>query len=416
MPQKESTNMSETADPDQDRYVGRQVRIIRRRRGMSQQVLADLAGLSRGAIAKYENGERPVDSRRILLALAQALGVSLGDLTGHEQERRDPSAAGFHTAVPDIETVLWTQGNVTDTRPARSLDDLASLAVEATRLRADCQYAKLGPMLAPMLTDGYRHVRDMPDDERAWDVFGAIAHGAASALKTRGYPALAWTAAQEAQRAAEHIGNRAALASVAFCRSQILLSRPGALPAALRDAQSTAERLSAEVRTVGEVETAGMLHLQASLVTAALGGDPEPHLTEAVEQAGRLSSAKPGTSIVRNLTFRPANVTLWRMSAAMERREPGEVLKLAPLVSPGDLPAEGRRAQYFVEIGRAHAMQRSYRESLHALLRAEHVAPQHVRNMTHVRELVGHMMRKARRDLTIGDLGRFAQRVGATPV
>ncbi|MEV0029277.1 hypothetical protein [Nocardia sp. NPDC050793] len=267
-----------------------------------------------------------------------------------------------------------------------------------------------------MLTDGYRHVRDMPDDERAWDVFGVIAYGVASALKARGYPALAWTAAQEAQRAAEHIGNPAALASVAFYRSQILLSRPGALPAALRDAQGTAERLSAEVRTVGEVETAGMLHLQASLVTAALGGDPEPHLTEAVEQAGRLMSAEPGTSIVRNLTFRPANVTLWRMSAAMERREPGEVLKLAPLLSPGDLPAEGRRAQYFVEIGRAHAMQRSYRESLHALLRAEHVAPQHVRNMTHVRELVGHMMRKARRDLTTGDLGRFAQRVGATPL
>ncbi len=96
----------------------------------------------------------------------------------------------------------------------------------------------------------------------------------------------------------------------------------------------------------------------------------------------------------------------------MERREPDEVLAPAPSLTPEDLPAQGRRAQYFVEIGRAYAQQRNYRDTPHALLRAEHSAPQHVRNMVHVRELVGHMMRKARRDLTTGELGRLAQRVG----
>ncbi|MCP2319596.1 Transcriptional regulator, contains XRE-family HTH domain [Nocardia amikacinitolerans] len=398
----------------EDQYIGRQVRAIRARRGISQQVLADRVGVSRGAIAKYENGERPVDSRRTLLALAQALGVNVGDLTGHEQERLDPSAAGFHTAVPDIETVLWSQGNITDVRPPRSLAELATLAQEATRLRQDCDYAKLGPMLAPMMADSFRHVRDS-DSEEAWDVHGVIVYGVASALRARGYHALAWTAAQETERAALRTGGTAALAATAYIRSHILLTRPGALPAALEQVEATAERLSSDVRTVGEIETCGMLHLQASLVTAAIGGDPGPRLAEASEQASRLEHAQPGQSAARNVSFGPANVALWRMSAAMERREPGEVLKLAPLLSPNDLPAEGRRAQYFVEIGRAHAMQRNYTESLHALLRAEHAAPQHVRNMPHVRELVGHMMRSARRDLTTGKLGGLAQRVGAIP-
>ncbi|MEU0505849.1 hypothetical protein [Nocardia sp. NPDC005998] len=178
------------------------------------------------------------------------------------------------------------------------------------------------------------------------------------------------------------------------------------MPGQLRDvdkpAEGTADRIAPDVRTMGEIETLGMLHLQASLVTAAMGGDPEPHLDEAAEQAGRLADAPAGTSILRNPTFGPANVQLWRMSAAMERREPGQVLALAPSLSAEDLPAEGRRAQYFVEIGRAHAMKRDYRDSLYALLRAEHAAPQHVRNMVHVRELGGHMMRTARRDLTTG--------------
>ncbi|WP_433592761.1 helix-turn-helix domain-containing protein [Nocardia sp. CA-145437] len=401
----------------EDLFIGQRVKAIRKRRGITQQVLADRTGLSRGAIAKYESGERPVDSRRTLLALAAALGVTLGDLTGHEQDKLDPSTAEFHTAVPDLETVLWTRGNVTDTRPPRTLDQLAADAHRATKLRNNCDYATLGPMLVPMLTDAYRHVGEAKADhaERAWDVLGTVAYGVASALRARGYHALAWTAALEAERAANHIGGAAPIAAAAFSRAQIMLSRPGALPAALATATETAERIAAEVRTLGEIETYGMLHLQASMVAATLGGDPEPHLAEAAETAGRLSSARPNTSVARNESFGPANVALWRMSAAMERREPSEVLALAPTLQPADLPNEGRRAQYFVEIGKAHAMRKDYRESMHSLLRAEHAAPQHVRTMPPVRELVGHMMRTAKRDLTSGDLGKLAQRVGVVP-
>ncbi|WP_280397575.1 helix-turn-helix domain-containing protein [Nocardia carnea] len=402
---------------DEDSYIGQRVRQIRARRGISQQVLADRAGMSRGAIAKYENGERPVDSRRTLLALAAALGVTVGDLTGHDQDKLDPATAGFHAVVPELETVIWTRGNVTDTRPPRSLDDLAASSELATKLRNDCDYAALGPMLVPMLTDAYRHVRDADgaNAERAWDVLGTVAYGVASALRARGYHALAWTAAQEAERAASHVGGVAPIAAAVFSQGQIMLSRPGALPAALAATTATAEKIDSEVRTAGEIETYGMLHLQGSIVAATMGGDPEPHLAEAAEQAGRLAGARPNTSIARNESFGPANVALWRMSAAIERREPGQVLAFAQTLAPGELPNEGRRAQYFVEIGRAHAMQRNYRDSLYALLRAEHAAPQHVRTMAPVRELVGHMMRTARRDLTTGDLGKLAQRVGAVP-
>lgn len=399
---------------DDDQYVGRQVRTIRARRGISQQVLADRVGVSRGAVAKWENGERPIDSRRTLLALAGALGVTVGDLTGHQQDKLDPATAGFHAAVPEIETVLWSRGNVTDSRSPRTLDELAADAQRATRLRNDCDYTTLGPMLTPMLTDAYRHVRDA-GSERAWDVLGTITYGVASALRARGYHALAWNAAQESERAAEHVGAPAPLAAAAFSKGQIMLSRPGALPAALATTMGTAEKITADVRTVGEVETLGMLHLQGSIVAATMGIDPDPHFTEAAEQADRLAKARPSTSVARNESFGPANVTLWRMSAAMERREPGQVLDLATSLDPTELPNEGRRAQYFVEIGRAHAMKRDYQRSLYALLRAEHTAPQHVRAMTPVRELVGHMMRTARRDLTTGDLGKLAHRVGAVP-
>ncbi|MFJ9370452.1 helix-turn-helix domain-containing protein [Nocardia sp. NPDC101769] len=81
-------------------FVGGRVAAIRKRRGMTQQMLADLTGKSRGAIAKYENGERPVDSRDTLHALAKALQCDVRDLTGHEQDRFDPRTAEFHATVP----------------------------------------------------------------------------------------------------------------------------------------------------------------------------------------------------------------------------------------------------------------------------------------------------------------------------
>lgn len=395
--------------------IGQRLRLIRRRRGITQQVLADRAQLKRSAIANYENGHRAVDSRRTLHALASALGVTIGDLTGQpEIDKLDPATADFHAAIPGIETILWTRGNTTDTAPPRTLAQLHALADKATLLRQDGDYTMLGPMLGPMLADSYRHLRDHPSPA-ALDLHGVITYGVASALRARGYHALAWTAAHEAAQAAEQTGSVAGAAAAAYVRSHILLTRTGALPAALAEAETAAARLSGEISTQGEVETYGMLHLQSSLVTAALGGDPTSHLTEAAAQAARLAVATPGKSIARNRTFGAANVTLWRMSAAMEQREPGQVLTLAGQLRPSDLPAAGRKAQYFVEIGRAQAMRRDYAASLHALLRAELHAPQYVRGLVYTRELVALMMRKAQRDLT-RDLSKLAQRVGVSPI
>jgi hypothetical protein len=167
----------------------------------------------------------------------------------------------------------------------------------------------------------------------------------------------------------------------------------------------------------GELETVGMARLQAGFAeTLAGGGDAQPHLDEAAELAGRLADAPTGPSTARNKTFGPANVALWQLTSAVERREPGEALRLAETLDPTDLPKGSRHALYFVETGRAYAMKRDQRAALHALLRAEHAAPQHVRGLAPVRELVGAMLREARRDLATGELGKLAQRVRVVPV
>lgn len=392
-----------------DTYIGQRIRQVRARRGISQQILADRAGMSRSVIAKYEAGLRSVDSRRTLLALAGALGVTLGDLTGSD-DRIDPGNSAFHRAVPAIETSLWTQGNVTDTRSPRTMKELAAEVYHASRLRHAGDYAALGPLLPDLLTDAYRLTGS--GSAQAWDLLATTAYGVASALRHRGHDALAWTAVQESERAAAHADSLAPVAAAAFLRSQILAARPGALPAALAIAGHAADRLSPDARTIGELEMVGMTRLQVGFAETLAGGDARPHLDEAAQIARRLSDAPEGRSSARNRTFGPANVALWQMSSAVERREPAEALRIAEALNPDELPTGVRRAQFFIEVGRAQAMRRDHRAALHALLRGEHAAPQHVRGMAPVRELVGAMLRQARRDLTTGELGRLAQRVG----
>ncbi|MEV0357234.1 hypothetical protein AB0H71_14350 [Nocardia sp. NPDC050697] len=76
---------------------------------------------------------------------------------------------------------------------------------------------------------------------------------------------------------------------------------------------------------------------------------------------------------------------------------------------------ERRQAWEALGVGRAYGMEKNYERALYVLLRAEYIAPEKVRSMTSVREQVGSMMRRARRELTTGDLGQLAQRVGAIP-
>jgi hypothetical protein len=161
-----------------------------------------------------------------------------------------------------------------------------------------------------------------------------------------------------------------------------------------------------------------MLHLQASLATAATGDDPRDHLEHAAEYAARLDrsiTADPST-VIANTTFGSSNVALWKMSVAMEAHEPDTVLDLAKKLKPQTLPTPGRAAQYWVEVGRAAASRRAHEIALDAFLRAESIAPEHVRNVDTVREVVAQMMLEAKRSLTAGDLGSLAQRVGVAVV
>lgn len=60
--------------------LGGRLRTLRRRRGMTQEVLAGLCGLTSAYISMIENGKRPLDRYSQIMAVASALGVAPAEL------------------------------------------------------------------------------------------------------------------------------------------------------------------------------------------------------------------------------------------------------------------------------------------------------------------------------------------------
>jgi transcriptional regulator with XRE-family HTH domain len=70
-------------DADDDaQMIGARARKVRTRRGLSLDVAAGLAGISKPYLSALERGKRGFNRRGLLGDLARALGCSIADLTG----------------------------------------------------------------------------------------------------------------------------------------------------------------------------------------------------------------------------------------------------------------------------------------------------------------------------------------------
>ena len=80
--------MTETAAEvlDDDQRVAAWIRAYRLRRNLTLAQLSELSGVSVGHLSRLENGTR-TPTVRLLLQLARALGVSVGELVGETSQQ-----------------------------------------------------------------------------------------------------------------------------------------------------------------------------------------------------------------------------------------------------------------------------------------------------------------------------------------
>jgi len=365
----------------EDHNIGSRVAYWRMRRGKSQRVLAGLAGLSQPYLSQIESGKRPVERRTTLVALANALRVSVADLTGQPGDPTDPAKSAAAMSVPAIREALIR-------REFGEIGEVGEPGLELARLMdagGAYDFTTAAPML-PGLLAGLR----------GSDLVQA-AHIGVYTLKHLGYADLARDAARLAVTEARDLGEPAWIGIAEFIR---ILAMPPEMPGV---PTSLAQRVSDEIQPhIGDDQVRqayGMLHLHASLRAAVdrradLSRD---HLREAREAAESLG--EPENLGLARFAFGPTNVGFWTVAIQLELGEPRLALETAKVVAPGKIPLANRQSPFFADVGTAMAnVGGRDNEAVAAFLRAEAAGPQWIRLQPRIKDTIASILRRTRRN------------------
>jgi transcriptional regulator with XRE-family HTH domain len=378
-------------------HLGDRIRHYRLMRGLSLRVCADLAGISAGWLSRVERGERSLERRSHIEALAAALRISATELLGQSYAHTDREHSAAHAQLEGIRAVLigcdlGQAGELETWRP------LAELDLMATRARvALCRHSDVGAAVAEMpgmLAELHAHVAAATERDEALRVLTLAAITASSACSWLGSRELSWLAATRAREAARALGDPA-LIGLAEWRA-IGAARPYAV--ALTRAEAAAAELEDQVDgDVGRMQALAMLHLHAAMDAAVVGRTElsADHLAAGTELAARVYDQPDPWE----LYLGPGNVALWQMSIAVELGEPGRARSAALTTPASEVPSKTRRATYYQDLGRALAMQGRHREAADCLLQAERLSPAEVRHNALARglamDLLPHLPRAA---------------------
>jgi transcriptional regulator with XRE-family HTH domain len=396
--------------PEEDREIGRRVRAIRTRRGLSIAVVADFAKISKGQLSKLENGQKAWIKRGLIEDVAEALGCSPIDLTGMPSVAPDRRVVVAASAIPGLTAALHdtTLDDVPDV-PTRPLAELVELADRAVAAADQVRYEVVsGSVLGDLVTELHVLAAHGAGDERRQALAALVSACivARSLAGTLGHGELAVAATRRGWDAARRI-ERDDLAGLMAMGRAISLNRIGARHRAkvvLGEALAHAEQVPGPSKDdTSSAEARGMLHLAAAHLSARDGrlGDVDTHLGEA-DALARYT----GERNFMRYHFGPANVGAWRLAVAVESdRGPEVAEQLAPVIDLGVLGSADRVASVHFDLARGFAQAGGSRdgEAMRYLDRADRLAPVRVRQDPIAAELAADLRRRARKRVWVLD-------------
>lgn len=402
---------------DDDITIGARLRTLRRWRGMTQAEVAGLADLSRSFISMVEHGDRALDRRSHIAAVASALRVSETDLTGGPHLSQDPIQSDPHTAIPPLRVALQTNTLTNPaTEHARPLTDLhAEIFGTIEPLRRICDYIQIGQLLPPAIDELHWHIAQAPDEATRRIALESLVEACvitAAVTKELNYMDLAALAASKAKEAAELLNDPVQRGKADFMWL-LTLPRTNSWDRTLTAAEKAASTLEPHAHDQLSREVLGMLTLTAALSAAALQrGDTAAHW---LDQAADIATQVPDEPTRTWQSFSPTNVHIWRIGISIERGEGGgRILELARNVDLDLLePKASRRASFFADVGRGLAREpKTTGEAVRWLRKAENAAPARIRNSAPARETVAYLLNRATATAGGRELRGIAARMG----
>jgi transcriptional regulator with XRE-family HTH domain len=402
--------------PSDREAAGQRIARARRRRGLSQAVLAGLIGRSESWLSQVERGKRGVDSYSVLVRLAEVLRVDIEELTSLAD--RDETGRRAYAAAPLIEQAMMGYGTPepldSDDEPGRetSLDFLRAQARSAYQAYQATRYDAAGRTLPGLIRAVEAAARIAGSGSPAACAVRAQVYDTAAALLSRvGEPFLAWAAADRAMFAAEQSGDPLLAAASAWRLSYMITGRKHPHEA-LDLAIAAAATLEREMRAPSpeRLSVYGALHLAAATAAAA---SFDRATAQSLLGTARGIADRTGEANHMGTAFGPVNVAIHAISASLKLGDPrtaaqtGEALDLAAM--PAGLV--GRRTQVSLDLARAYAMTRKDAAAVNLLLAAERLSPQLVRYDQATRDVLTGLLRREHRPST-PELRPLARRAG----
>ncbi|MQS17520.1 helix-turn-helix transcriptional regulator [Streptomyces kaniharaensis] len=375
--------------------IGRRIAYWRERRGLTQEQVGRLVGMTRRGVQDIERGERQGDPRvSVVETFAAALQVRVEDLLGDGP----PASAAQCMDTAELAAIRATLLSPAVLLPGLARDDARP---DLERLRRNVsygwtafQYARftsLGRVLPPLVAEAAAAAGNLDSGARqaAFSLQSMTYQLVVAVAVKYGDVVLATMAADRAVSAADRSCDPVAMAGAA--RHLVdAMTHQGRAAEGVRLAGSVADRLEGDLvdRGVHGVTVLGMLHLKAAVGAAALGSaDTVTDLLAAAEEsAARLG----GDANALWTAFGPTNCAFHTVACLVALGEGAKAVAAAQSIAPHmrqALPRE-RRALFLVDLSRAQAQAGLPGPALETLLEAEREAPEEVRCRPRTHQLV----------------------------
>lgn len=392
--------------------IGERIAAYRKRRGLSQTMLAGLVGRSESWLSQVERGVRDVDSLTVIRDLSHALKVSTDTLIGTTLPA--PPAEAGHMATDPVRRYLdsYTQLLTVPQVASRSHAELTTALDVVSEDYQAARYEQALDASAGLLADVDALLR--ADANRATiHTYVAAYVVTAKILHKVGENRLAALAADRAATMASQPDTSGADRGLAAREVVLALLYTGQTDAAETLAVDMATTLEADP----DAATADLLSIRGSLLL--LAAVIAARRTERYEALARLHEAE---TLAARLgydgnhgwtAFGPTNVAIHAVSIAAELGDAGEAVRLAQHIDPTNLPPGliSRRAQLHLDLAWAYTQQRRDAEAILQLLEAEQIAAQLIRYHPIIRESIRELVARSKAGKT-GILHDLAVRAG----
>jgi transcriptional regulator with XRE-family HTH domain len=378
---------------------------------MTLETLAGLVGLSTSYLSMVENGLRSLNNRHHIAAIADALKVSVTDLTGQPYSPGgDREMTEVHSGLAVVRDTLARRSlYFPEGTGARPVSVLREETEKISKLRYAGKFAEAVRRMPGILDELHEAFASRDRRQEVAELIMVTLDDARAIARIAGHHALALVAAERERDAAEATEDPVWIAFADWGRAVNLVALGG-----FRRAHALSLRAAEEIDRCGPsgvaLEMYGMLHLNAALAQTSVSGPSGG--VDHVEEANAIA-LRTGEAHSLRMWFGPTNVGIWRMAVAVEAGDGGKAAEVAKSIDPRIIPSPLRQSGYYVELGRGLAQDRKNdRAALQALRKAEDLAPQSTRSNPLVRDVVSSMLTRARREAGGRELRGMAYRMG----